>query len=180
MLDINQIIKERRSIFPKEYTGEEVEQEVVETLLENAHWAPSHRLTLAWRFMVFGSSSKKQLFDYWRSIAPAEKLKKLNFNESKVSHIIILIAQDKGANPLEEEKASVACAVQNMYLSLHQFPDVGGYWGSGNGTYTQEFANFLDLKSYEHCMGYFMLGKVAEKRTQAGRLPVEQNITWMD
>ena len=93
--------------------------------------------------------------------------------------MIVLVAQDKGENPLEEEKASVACAVQNIYLSLSQFPEVGGYWGSGNGTYTQEFAQFLELSPNEHCMGYFMLGTVISKRVQTARPPLGDHVTWM-
>ena len=38
-MDINQIIKERRSTFPKEFNGEVIDDSVIEQLLENAQWA---------------------------------------------------------------------------------------------------------------------------------------------
>lgn len=178
MKDINQIIRERRSIFPKEFNGQRVDDEVVNQLLENAHWAPSHGLSLAWRFMVYTDGAKDQLFEYWKSIAPEEKQDKLELNKTKTSHVLIIVAKHNGKNPLEEEKASVACAIQNIYLSLSQYPNVGGYWGSGNGTYTKEFAHFLGLADDEHCMGYFMLGKVDQKRTKAGRPSYNAQVIW--
>lgn len=179
MKDINQIIEERRSIFPREYTGERVSDDVIHQLLKNAHCAPSHRSSFAWKFLIFADEAKVKLFEYWQKNAPNNKIEKLKNNCTKTSHLIIIVAQDKGKNPLEEEKASVACAVQNMYLSLSQYPNVGGYWGSGNGCYSQEFAKFLSLNENEHCMGYFILGSVKNKRTKAERPPFNSNVTWV-
>ena len=46
-------IKARRSVFPKDYTGEPVPKEVVQSMLEAANWAPTHGKTEPWRFAVF-------------------------------------------------------------------------------------------------------------------------------
>jgi nitroreductase len=179
MKDINQIIRERRSIFPKEFTGKKVDDDIIHQLLENAQWAPSHRSTFAWRFMVYTGDAKNKLFDYWLTHAKEEKIEKITLNKNRTSHVIILVVQDKKINPYQEEVSSVACAVQNIYLSLTQYPNVGGYWGSGNGTYTDEFAQFLKLSSTESCMGYFLIGDVENKRTAASRPPVENNVIWV-
>lgn len=178
-MDINQIIRQRRSIFPREYTGEIIEDNIIETLLENAHWAPSHGSTLAWRFRVFKEDSKDKLFDYWLSHSMPTKYKKINFNRIQTSHVIIISVIDKGINPIEEEMASTACAVQNIYLSLSQFPNVGGYWGTGNGIYKPHFAKFIGMDENEICMGYFMLGHVKEKRSSASRPSYAENVIWM-
>ena len=50
--EINQLIHSRRSIFPKDYSGERVNDEVVKQMLENANWAPTHKLTEPWRFKI--------------------------------------------------------------------------------------------------------------------------------
>jgi nitroreductase len=178
-MDINQIIKQRRSIFPKDFSGGIVNDEIVNQLLENAHWAPSHRSTFAWKFRVFKGESKDRLFDYWLSKALPTKYEKINFNRTQTSHVIIISALDKELNPIEEEMASTACAVQNMYLSLVQFPNVGGYWGSGNGIYEPHFADFVGMEENEFCMGYFMIGMVENKRTDANRPNYKDNVEWV-
>jgi len=45
----HQLIKARRSIFPKDYTGELVEDDAVRTMLQAAVWAPNHGKTEPWR-----------------------------------------------------------------------------------------------------------------------------------
>jgi len=60
-MDINQIIKKRRSIFPAQYNNTPVTREFIQLLLENANWAPSHRLTEPWRFKVVRGETKDQL-----------------------------------------------------------------------------------------------------------------------
>ena len=51
--EINHLIKNRRSVFPNLYTGEPVPKEVIDQMLENANWAPTHKFTEPWRFTVF-------------------------------------------------------------------------------------------------------------------------------
>ena len=47
------LIRTRRSIFPKDYTGAPVPRAAIERALEAANWAPTHGKTEAWRFVVF-------------------------------------------------------------------------------------------------------------------------------
>src|SRR5687768_2115762 len=55
------LIKERRSVFPQDYTGEPVDQVIVKKILEAAMWAPSHKMTQPWRFVVFSGAGLKSL-----------------------------------------------------------------------------------------------------------------------
>jgi len=59
--EIDQLIRKRRSVFPKDYTGEKVSDEIINQMLENANWAPNHKLTEPWRFVVFTGDGLKQL-----------------------------------------------------------------------------------------------------------------------
>ena len=46
---INDLIRRRRAIFPKSYLpNQPVSREIIEQLLENANWAPTHKLTEPW------------------------------------------------------------------------------------------------------------------------------------
>jgi hypothetical protein len=49
------LIAKRRSIFPRDFSGEEVPREVIQQLLEAANWAPTHKKTQPWRFVVLGA-----------------------------------------------------------------------------------------------------------------------------
>ena len=51
---INDVIKYRRSIYPKEYQqGKTIPDEIIWQILENANHAPNHKQTEPWRFKVF-------------------------------------------------------------------------------------------------------------------------------
>ena len=43
------LIKTRRAVYPKDYTGDKVPKEKVQQILEAARWAPTHGLTEPWR-----------------------------------------------------------------------------------------------------------------------------------
>src|SRR4051812_35122354 len=62
--EINQLIATRRSVFPKNYTGERVSDKIVKQILMNANWAPNHKMTEPWRFVVFTGKGKKKLGEF--------------------------------------------------------------------------------------------------------------------
>ena len=55
---LNSIIKERRSVFPASYIPKEIPKHVIEQILENANYAPTHKLTQPWRFVVLRNEAK--------------------------------------------------------------------------------------------------------------------------
>ena len=63
MLDtqVSNIIKKRKSIYPKQFNGEQIPKKIVIELLENANTAPTHKMTQPWFFKVFSNKSKMQL-----------------------------------------------------------------------------------------------------------------------
>ena len=67
----SRLISSRRSVMPKDLTGERVTREEVETLLEAANWAPTHHRSEPWRFVVIegseGIMSYLELVETWYS-----------------------------------------------------------------------------------------------------------------
>lgn len=55
---ISSVIRGRRSVQPRQFNGRKVERQHVIEMLKAAHWAPSHRLTQPWRFVVIEGASK--------------------------------------------------------------------------------------------------------------------------
>eukprot|EP00746_Dinoflagellata_sp_MGD_P032174 gnl/MRDRNA2_/MRDRNA2_17658_c0_seq1.p1 gnl/MRDRNA2_/MRDRNA2_17658_c0~~gnl/MRDRNA2_/MRDRNA2_17658_c0_seq1.p1 ORF type:complete len:283 (+),score=51.65 gnl/MRDRNA2_/MRDRNA2_17658_c0_seq1:97-945(+) len=145
------LIKNRRSVFPKDYTGEKVPDVVVSRLLESATWAPTHGKTEPWRFVVFSSKQAiTNLFELFREHAEAtmnedqyqnfvDKQNKKKKDRDKVSHLIGIVMKrqplEEKLMPEWEEQSAVACAVQNMYLQatsteIDAENGVGVYWSS--------------------------------------------------
>ena len=77
---INQTIRARKSVYPRQYIDKVIPKNIIEELLENANHAPTHRLTEPWRFKVFTDESKRKLGDFiankYREVTP-------KFSESK-------------------------------------------------------------------------------------------------
>ena len=42
---LKQIIESRKSTYPKDYTGEEISQEILDEILSSAQFAPNHKKT---------------------------------------------------------------------------------------------------------------------------------------
>src|ERR1700691_3592596 len=97
---VNQLLHERRSIFPKQFTpGVRVDDDIVKQMLENANWAPTHHLTEPWRFKVYTGSALQELSDLVKWIYKEHTLEekfdegkydKLGDNIMKSSHVIVV------------------------------------------------------------------------------------------
>jgi nitroreductase len=175
---IGQIIKHRRSHYVKEFTGEIIEDSIVQKMIENAQWAPSHKLTMPWKFRVWSGAEKIELCEkmeeYYFKYTPTEKfnqnkIDKIRTYKNKISHIISIGFKPSGLVPEWEELAATAMAVQNMWLTLTEEPHAAGYWTSGNGTGSEEMKALTGLDAEDKQLGFFFLGYVEEKRTEAVR-----------
>lgn len=183
ILEITQLIETRRSHFTKEFNGKIAEKSLINQMLANAHWAPSHKLTLPWHFIVFEGHKIDELAKTIRNIQlatnpniPQEKLDKINLLPSQLSHAIAICLKPSYKIPLWEEYCAVGAAVQNMYLTLNAVADFGGYWTSGNGTNTPEMKSYLNLEKKDEHLGFFFVGGIYQKRTLSKRDP--QTIVW--
>ena len=165
---INSLIVNRRSSYPKEYNGRQIEDAVVMQLLENANWAPNHGKTEPWRFKLFKGDALLALARFQADLYKKSTDDAL-FTQNKydrfiekaklTSHVIAICMQKdpKGRIPEIEEISAVACAVQNIYLSLTAY-GLRGYWSTGGGTYSAEMHNYLGLDQTQRCLGFFFLG----------------------
>lgn len=172
-MDIDKLIKDRRSNFPAQYSGDTIPDEVVARLLKNANWAPNHYHTEPWRFKVYHGKGLHKLFESLAGIYSAEtmperfseaKVKKYDDRKSQVSHVIAIVVEKslRPDLPYVEEVCATACAVQNLWLTLSTYKKYGGYWSTGHLVYTNQFRQFLGLKENQVCLGLFYLGTLKE------------------
>ena len=163
---LKKIIEKRRSIFPKDYTGEEIPQEILDEILSSAQFAPNHKRTKPWRFQVFKNEEKqnlaKEIQRIYKETTPEHlflQKKYLDFEDkiSKSNAIITISVNFSGLVPEWEEIAATAMAVQNMHLTCAA-NNVGAYWGTpGMKDYLGEF---LHLEENQKCYGLFFMGMI--------------------
>jgi len=163
-----ELIKSRRSLYPAQMDEEKrILDEDIWKLLELANYAPNHKLTEPWRFIVFSPEKVNEFYDgilqvsaNWMSVDEVGKLsKKLEERRSKVSHIAVIVSNrdDDERVPEQEEEYATACAVQNMLLGMNSL-NIIGYWGTGKAAFSREMHQFLGLSDREKCLGWLQLG----------------------
>lgn len=163
---LNEIITSRKSIFPKDYSAEPIEEAVLEEIVRSADYAPNHKRMRPWRLRVFRGKEKaqlgKELARLYKKNASAE-----DYSESKEKAIVQRVEQSDAIVTISirfsgevaqwEEIAATAMAVQNMYLSCTA-NGVGCYWGTPG--FMHQLKDFLRLEDDQECYGLFFMGKV--------------------
>ena len=190
--DLNQLIRNRRSIFPKDFTGEKVDDAIVHQMLENANWAPSHKLTEPWRFVVFTGEGLKKLGAFQGECYKKVTERDGTFREDRYqnlitkplesSHIISLgMKRDEMHRvPEWEELAAVFCAIQNMYLTATVY-GVGCYISTGGVTNFEEAKEFFGLGPQDKLCGFLNVG-MPKPSLNFGmkRSPIENKVKWIN
>lgn len=186
---INHLIKNRRSIYPNMYSGEIVDDVIINQMMENANWAPTHKLTEPWRFIVFKGEGLKRLAEFQSALYKKLASQEGNFNQNTfeklaskpmlASHIIAIGMKRNTIVPEIEEVSSVACAVQNMYLTATAY-GIGCYWGSGGVTYKEEAKSFFGLEPEDKLLGFLYIGMPkGDKRPEGIRKSIENKVSWV-
>src|SRR5690606_24375646 len=186
----NELIHRRRSVFPQDYTGERVNDAIVKQIIDNARWAPTHKLTEPWRFLVFTGDGIKALArfqgDLYKTVTEKDRtFKEANYQKLVTkpllsSHIIaILMMRDKRRSvPEIEEAGAVFCAIQNMYLTASAY-GLGCYLSTGGITYFEEAKEFFGLQPEDRLIGFFHLGVPKRSYPPGKRRPVEEVSHWI-
>lgn len=184
---LNQVIRTRRSIFPASYLPEDIPKATIEEILSNANYAPTHKLTQPWYFRVFRKKGLERLASelgrLYREGTPADRFlpSKYEATRNKVLQSSCVIAIVMKTHPEKlpewEELASVACAVQNMWLTAAAL-QVGAYWSTPG--FLSGLHPFLELGPDEKCVGLFYMGLHRETPAEAQRIPVGEKTIWIE
>jgi nitroreductase len=184
---LTQIIKRRRSIFPNSYTAAEVPVNIIKQVLESANYAPTHKLTQPWRFIVYRNAGKTKLGEalaqIYKATTPEAKFLQKKYDSitekvNRASAVIVIKAHlHPDLVPEWEEIAAVSCAVQNMALTAESL-NVGAYWSSPG--VLEDLRGFLELTEQEKCYGLFYIGYHQEEARLANRTPMEDKVKWIE
>jgi nitroreductase len=187
---INSLIRNRRSLFQQQFSGEPVDDSIVQQMLENANWAPTHKMTEPWRFTVFSGAGIKKLAamqaDVYKKATATdgtykeERYQNLLTKPSLSSHIIVVAMKrdEKRSVPEVEELGAVFCAVQNIYLTAAAY-GIAGYLSTGGITYFEEAKELFGLEKDDKLIGFFHLGMPKGPLPEGKRKPAKEKITWI-
>lgn len=187
---IDKVIEGRRSIYQQQYSGERVDDEIVKRILSNANWAPTHKLTEPWRFVVFTGDGLKKLAAFqaelYKKVTTADgsfredRYQNLQTKPMLSSHIIAIGMKrdEKKSVPEIEEIGAVFCAIENMYLTAAAY-GVGCYLSTGGITYFEEAKEFFGLGPEDKLIGFFNLGMSRIELPKSKRRPIEEKVVWV-
>jgi len=188
--ELDQLIRQRRSIFPRDYTGQVVSDEIIHQMLENANWAPTHKLTQPWRFIVFSGEGLKKLGDFqsecYKAVTIAnntyleDRYQSLQTKPMESSHVIAVgMKRDEAKRlPAWEELGAVFCAVQNMYLTATAY-GIGCYLSTGGVTNFEEAKSFFGLGPDDQLCGFLHVGIPKGKVPDGRRRPLPEKVKWV-
>jgi len=188
---IDKVILGRRSVYQQQYSGERVDDAIVDKILHNANWAPTHKLTEPWRFVVFSRDGLKKLASFQADLYKKVTSLDGSFKEDRYqnlltkpmlsSHIIAvgMKRDEKKSVPEIEEIGAVFCAIENMYLTATAY-GVGCYLSTGGVTYFEEAKEFFGLGKEDKLIGFFHLGMSRIELPNGKRKPIEEKVVWVN
>lgn len=182
------LIRRRRSFKPHMLSADPVPREVLNDILDAAHWAPSHGQTEPWRFLVFTGESRGRLGEIWAQAYKTDAEAKGNFSQEAYDTQvkrpfsapvwIALVLTPSGRFPEEEESQALACAVQNLHLAATAH-NLGGQWTTGKNFTFPGTASALGINPPERLMGFFFLGKPNVPWPEGRRSDLATKVQWM-
>lgn len=186
---ILELIRTRRNV--REFVDEPVTREQLETVLEAARWAPNHRLTEPWRFVVLQKSgaTRRRVAELVRDWT-FENVKNPTLERRRQSadqvHDEIMSAPVfmyalaiRGPNEevSRENYAATACAVQNVQLAAHSMGLAIG-WSTGKPCLPPALPEVIGTDPAWQMVGALYLGRPAIRPT-AERKPVGEFTSWL-
>jgi nitroreductase len=137
----------------------------IEQIIDAAIWAPNHRRTEPWRFVVIAGDARKELGEIFAQLSkqslPDVDEDYLNRDRAKPlrAPVLIAVTSDAGTDEVmtHENMAATAAAIQNMLLAAHAI-GLGAQWRTGDLSYHPLVNQFLGVPEDAKFMGCVYLG----------------------
>lgn len=169
---LKKVIRERRSI-KGNYTDQEVQEETVLNLLEDAVWAPTHALRQPWRFIFVSPDKLPSFAKKIASTYPEEiQSNRENYlNEPNAILVVIMDAPDM-QKKWDENFGAVASMIQNFSLLAWE-ENLGVCWKTNPHIYNEQVRKILGVEDTEKIAGFIHLGYFKKTEETRERLPVQ-------
>ncbi|TDP73588.1 nitroreductase family protein [Bradymonas sediminis] len=183
-MNTREAILTRRTV--QKFSTDPVPEGCVERAVECALRAPNHKLTNPWRFRRAGPETREKLLnivlDIKRADAAAKgrelKQQSIDMIQAKAGNspellVVTQIRNDEDAFRSREDYAAIACAIQNISLSLWS-EGVGSKWATGGPTRHPDTYKLLGIDpASEEIVGFVRIGHPMVEPMESPRLPLK-------
>ncbi len=187
---ITRIIRRRRTIKPKCFSQAPIDRSIIEQIVENANWAPTHGMTQPWRLTIFTGTAREKLADFlaqtYKAVTTPETFKQNKYDGMRINPTLapVVIAIGMKRQSVEkvtelDELLAVACAVQNMHLTATAH-GLGGFWSTNDAAVSDQMRQYLNLDPQDRAMGLFYLGSPIGTWPSGNRTPMDAKVTWRE
>ncbi len=181
-MNVREAILERRTVH--RYSPEPIPEGAVERALEAAVAAPNHKLTNPWRFTRVGPEGRQAIEDLYvelksqdRDLSEADEQNYRNKVGNPPQLVVPSQVLVDDAFTRREDYAAVACAIENLMLSLRG-EGVFSKWTTGSITRHPDTYELLGIDpDDEEIVGFVWIGYPREDHrdlAKPGRRPLEE------
>ncbi|MDX6182897.1 nitroreductase [Flavobacterium sp. Fl-77] len=189
---ISKNIRKRRSVFANDFIKKELPEKLLKEILINATWAPTHKMTEPWRFIVFRGKYLKEYGqymahyykDFYDELSAEAKNEKLNYLANYPLNAacligVIMVRNTKIDLPEWEEIAAISSAVQNIALTCTAHK-IGSYWSTKQ--VALDYVAQFGLAANEKSLGLLYLGYYPEnlKSSSKKRTPLSKKVIYLE
>lgn len=177
---IDELIKERRSI--TSFKPDSVPTEEIIELLEVAKWAPNHKMTEPWRFLLYTGEGTETFIQAFIESQPAPggeisegvKRKADHFRSIPV-HLVVIMPEDPRQKNWDEDHAAVSALIQNFQLAAWA-RNIGMIWRSNDWIYNPTFREKIGVQPGEKIVATLMLGYIKDVPKAKERTPIKEKL----
>ena len=184
------LIRTRRSV--RDFTNRAVPREMLDQIIEAATWAPNHRHTEPWRFIVLekdGEARKKvadAVYEWtWNYVKNPNPVRRETSSAEARDEVLdtpalMLIYSIPGSNEeiTEENFSATCCAAQNMQLMAHAIGLAVG-WSTGRLCKAEEVQKVVGAEPDWAVVGAFYIG-FPTALPEAERQPLSEVCTYLN
>lgn len=195
-MDVLEAIRTRRTT--KAFRPDPVPRELIEQVLEAAVWAPNHRLTEPWEFVVVQGAALERLARLRRRMtadflgsqqeqpdnrpASAEQIQQQAddaYRKAMAAPVTIAVAmaQHQDAAIREEDYAATMAAIQNLMLAAHSL-GLASFLSTNKLISYPPAYDLLGVPAGRRIVGLVQLGYPAQQRSQR-RTPAAARTRWL-
>lgn len=166
-MDLYEVLATRRTAGA--FAPDPLSRDQLERLIDAATWAPNHRLTEPWRFIVVAGDERVAMADRvaeWMAAPPEGEPRppaKVESTRKKLMRspaIIVVVQAERPESPVRdlEDYAACACATQNLLLAAHG-EGLATKWSTGELVDLPPAREYLGLNERDRIVGYVYIGR---------------------
>ncbi len=177
-----QAVHDRSTVY--HFKSDPLPDGTIDQLIEAATWAPNHRLTEPWRFLMVEGESKQALAELRGELArrrAEQEGRGLDRVAAQVAEFseppaYLYVVQQLSGDEVRREEDYAACAIAAyiVQLTAHAL-GIGARWGTGLMAKDPEVYRFLGLSEEQRIVCFLGLGyeRPTDQRARSRRPPSE-------